>query len=63
MRASLRKSVATRPDRTRFQFRGADPGRHLVSEGELQLIIMDYNIISIVVRKNLHPFCYNDSSN
>lgn len=63
MRASLRKSVATRPDRTRFQLRGVDPGRHLVSEGELQLIIMDYNIISIVVRKNLHPLCYNDSSN
>lgn len=57
----LRKGAATRQARTRFWPR-TDPTHHLATQGELQLIIKDFNIISIAGRKKYILLCCHDSS-
>lgn len=50
MSSFLRKCAATRLARIGFQWPITDPGSHLAPQGDLELIVMDYNIISLVLQ-------------
>lgn len=51
MRSFLRRGAVARSARTPCWWPRADPGRHLVPQGELELTVTDYKIISITGRE------------
>lgn len=52
MKSCLRKDAATRVAGTRFQWPRTGPRRYLVPQGELERVIRESSIISIVVGKS-----------
>lgn len=52
MKSCLRKGTATRVAGTRFQWPRTGPKRYLVPQGELELVIRESSIISIVLGKS-----------